>query len=188
MKKLVALILSLMMVLSLIGAASANVIDPALVSEQTGEITVYLYGDKTPRMQELCNNEFAKVFLEEINCVVNVEFIPWSEYGTGNMTDRMILSGGEDFDTTLTDTNWTAQSVNKGYVQDVKDLVEKYMPHYTAVTNPNSLDTYVYPDGKMYAIPFGNKPTADTFRTICVRQDLMEEVGMDNLASIEDVK
>ena len=125
MKKLLALILSVMMCLSVLASASANVIDPALVPEETGEITVYLYGDKTPRMQELCANEFAKVFLEEINCVVNVEFIPWSEYGTGNMTDRMILSGGEDFDTTLTDTSWTAQSVNKGYVQDVKELVDK---------------------------------------------------------------
>jgi len=188
MKKLLALILSVMMCLSVLASASANVIDPALVPEETGEITVYLYGDKTPRMQELCANEFADVFLKEINCVVNVEFIPWSEYGTGNMTDRMILSGGEDFDTTLTDTSWTAQSVNKGYVQDVKELVDKYMPHYKAVTNPDSLATYVYPDGKMYAIPFGNKPTADTFRTICVRQDLLEEVGMDNIASLEDLK
>ncbi|MBR1584677.1 MAG: ABC transporter substrate-binding protein [Clostridia bacterium] len=188
MKKLIALVLSLMMVLSLAATASANVIDPALVPEKTGEITVYLYGDKTPRMQELCNNEFAKVFLEEINCVVNVEFIPWSEYGTGNMTDRMILSGGEDFDTTLTDDSWTLQSYTKGYVQNVKDLIYNYMPHYVAVTNPDSLANYTYPDGGMYAIPFGNKPTADTFRTICVRQDLLEEVGMENIASVEDVK
>lgn len=185
-KRLAVLFLSLVLTLCAC-VASANVIDPALVPEETGEITVYLYGDKTPRMQELCENEFADIFLKEINCVVNVEFIPWSEYGTGNMTDRMIL-GGEPFDTTLTDDSWTLQSYTKHYVQDVKDLVDTYMPHYKAVTNPDSLANYVYPDGGMYAIPFGNKPTADTFRTLCVRQDLLEEVGMDNIASIDDLK
>lgn len=186
-KRLAAIILSLALLLSMTATASANVIDPALVPEKTGEITVYLYGDKTPRMQELCANEFAEIFLKEINCVVNVEFIPWSEYGSGNMTDRMILSG-EAFDSTITDDQWTMQSYNKGYVQNVKDLIDTYMPHYVAVTNPDSLKNYTYPDGGMYAIPFGNKPTADTFRTLCVRQDLMDEVGMTNIATVEDLK
>ncbi len=186
-KRLAAILLSLALLLGAVSTASANVIDPSLVPEKTGEITVYLYGDKTPRMQELCENEFAKVFMEEINCVVNVEFIPWSEYGSGNMTDRMILSG-EPFDTTITDDQWTMQSYSKGYVQNVKELIDTYMPHYLAVTNPDSLKNYTYPDGGMYAIPFGNKPTADTFRTVCVRQDLMDEVGMTNIASIEDLK
>lgn len=186
-KRLASVVLSLLLMLSMVSTASANVIDPALVPEETGEITVYLYGDKTPRMQELCDNEFAKVFMDEINCVVNVEFINWSEYGSGKMTDRMILSG-EPFDSTMTDTAWTTQSVNKGYVQDVKGLIETYMPHYTAVTNPDSIKSYTYPDGCVYAIPFGNKPTADTFRTLCVRQDLMDEVGMTDIASVEDLK
>lgn len=186
-KRLAAIILSLALLLSMTATASANVIDPALVPEKTGEITVYLYGDKTPRMQELCANEFAEIFLREINCVVNVEFIPWSEYGSGNMTDRMILSG-EAFDTTMTDADWTTQSVNKGYVQDVKELIENYMPHYKAVTNMDSLIAYTYADGSVYAIPFGNKPTADSFRTICVRQDLLEEVGMTSVSTVEELK
>lgn len=186
-KRLAAILLSLTLLLGAVSTASANVIDPSLVPEKTGEITVYLYGDKTPRMQELCENEFAKVFMEEINCVVNVEFIPWSEYGTGNMTDRMILSG-ESFDTTMTDGDWTSQSYNKGYVQNVKELIDKYMPHYKAVTNPDALMAFTYPDGGVYAIPFGNKPTADTFRTLCVRQDLMDEIGMESIASVDDLK
>lgn len=186
-KRLAALILSLALLLTLASTASANVIDPSLVPEKTGEITVYLYGDKTPRMQELCENEFAEVFLKEINCVVNIEFIPWSEYGSGNMTDRMILSG-EAFDATMTDTSWTTQSVNKGYVQDVTELINTYMPHYKAVTNPDAVIPYTFPDGGIYAIPFGNKPTADSFRTICVRQDLLEEVGMTSLSTIEELK
>lgn len=186
-KRLATIILTLALLLSVVSTASANVIDPSLVPEKTGEITVYLYGDKTPRMQELCENEFAEIFLKEINCVVNVEFIPWSEYGSGNMTDRMILSG-EDFDATITDDQWTMQSYNKGYVMNVKDLIDNYMPHYKAVTNPQSLVNYTYPDGGMYAIPFGNKPTADTFRTVCVRQDLLEEVGMTSISTVEELK
>ncbi len=185
-KRMAAIILTLAMLLAA-SIASANVIDPALVPEETGEITIYLYGDKTPRMQELCENEFAEIFLNEINCVVNVEFIPWSEYGSGNMTDRMILSG-EDFDATLTDINWSMQSYNKGYVMNVKELIEKYMPHYSAVTNPDGLANYTYPDGGIYAIPFGNKPTADTFRTLCLRQDLLEEVGMTGVSSVDELK
>ena len=187
-KRLAAIILSLALLVS-VASASANVIDPSLVPEKTGEITIFLYGDKTPRMEELLKNEFAEVFLKEINCVVNVEYIPWSEYGAGNMTDRMILAGGaEDFDSTLTDANWTSQSYTKGYVMDVSGLIEQYMPHYRAVTNPDALLGFTFPDGGVYAIPFGNKPTADTFRSICVRQDLMDEVGMNSMDSLEDLK
>ena len=185
-KRLAAIILSLALLVS-VASASANVIDPSLVPEKTGEITIFLYGDKTPRMEELLKNEFAEVFLKEINCVVNVEYIPWSEYGAGNMTDRMILSG-EDFDSTITDDQWTMKSYNNGYVMNVKELIDTYMPHYKAVTNPQSLKNYVYPDGGMYAIPFGNKPTADTFRTVCVRQDLLEEVGMSGIATLDELK
>ncbi len=187
-KRLAAIILSLALLVS-VASASANVIDPSLVPEKTGEITIFLYGDKTPRMEELLKNEYAEVFLKEINCVVNVEYIPWSEYGAGNMTDRMILAGGaEDFDSTLTDANWTSQSYTKGYVMDVSGLIEQYMPHYRAVTNPDALLGFTFPDGGVYAIPFGNKPTADTFRSICVRQDLMDEVGMTSMASLDDLK
>ena len=92
-KRLAAIILSLALLLSVVGTASANVIDPALVPEETGEITVYMYGDKTPRMQELCANEYAKVFLEEINCVVNIEYISWSEYGSGELLLTDIPTG-----------------------------------------------------------------------------------------------
>ncbi len=184
-RRLCSLLLCLVLVLG-VSLASANVIDPALVPEKTGHITVILYGDKTPRMEALCNNEFAEVFLKEINCVVDVQFVPWSQYGSGNMTDLMIVSG-ESFDTTMTDSGWTDSSVSKKYVQDLKEVIYSYMPHYLDVTNPDSLKQYTYGDA-IYAIPIGNKPTADTFRSVCIRQDLLEEVGMSEITSIEDLK
>ena len=56
MKKLLALILSVMMCLSVLASASANVIDPALVPEETGEITVYLYGEGRNRIIQLAES------------------------------------------------------------------------------------------------------------------------------------
>ncbi len=185
-KHVLALILALVMLVSAASCASANVIDPSLVPEKTGKITFILYGDKTPRMEELCNNEFKEIFLKEINCEVDVQFIPWSEYGSGKMTDLMIVSG-ESFDVTITDDGWTRSSIEKQYVMDVTELIDKYMPHYKAVTNLDGLQSFAGPDGGVYAIGFGNKPTADTFRSICVRQDLLEEVGMTKVESIEEL-
>lgn len=185
-RRILVLVLALVMTFGAVVTASANVIDPALVPEKTGKITFILYGDKTPRMEELCNNEFKEVFLKEINCEVDVQFIPWSEYGSGKMTDLMIVSG-ESFDMTLTDRGWLDSSVGKKYVMDVKDLFDAYMPHYKAVTNLDGLVEFTYPDGGIYAIPIGNKPTADAFRSICVRQDLLEEVGMTKVESIDEL-
>lgn len=179
-----ALMLALLLTL-LAGTASANVIDPAIVPEETGSITVILYGDKTPRMEELLKNEFAEVFLNEINCVVDVQFIPWSDYGAGKMTDLMIVSG-EALDATMTDSDWTDSSVSKKYVQDLSEVIYTYMPDYLAVTSPEAIKQYTYGDA-VYAIPIGNKPTADTFRSVCVRQDLLDEVGMTEITTLEEL-
>ena len=43
-------------------------------------------------------------------------------------------------------------------------------------------------DGKLYALPFGNKPNAGENYVITARQDLLEEVGMTELKTLEDVE
>ena len=41
-------------------------------------------------------------------------------------------------------------------------------------------------DGKVMAVPT-NTPTSENFGTLCVRQDLLEKVGMSDLKTVEDV-
>lgn len=43
-------------------------------------------------------------------------------------------------------------------------------------------------NGKLYALPFGNKPNAGENYVIITRQDLLEEVGMTELKTLEDVE
>ena len=52
--------------------------------------------------------------------------------------------------------------------------------------NATAFDAYRY-DGGVYAIPIGNKPTAGVYNTVCVRQDIMDAIGMDNIATLDDL-
>ncbi len=165
---------------------TGNKSDNPLRPEKLDTIKVILFGEESPRMAELMENEFQQIFIDEINTKVELMYLPWSENGTGGKVDLMIASG-QEFDACIVDPRWAASSVSKGYLKDLSNVIDTYLPDWHQNMNEVALDAYRYGDG-IYAIPIGNKPTAGVYSTVCVRQDIMEELGMDEISSIEDLK
>lgn len=158
----------------------------SIIPEELDKIKVILFGEESPRMTELMSNEFQQIFRNEINTEVELMYLPWTENGAGGKVDLMIASG-EEFDTAIIDPKWASSSVSKGYIQDLSGVINTYLPDWKNVMRSDvCFSPYTYGD-KIYAIPIGNKPSAGVFDTVCVRQDIAEELGVKDLTSLEDL-
>ncbi len=165
--------------------ASGTASDNPLRPETLDTIKVVLFGEESPRMQELMENEFQQVFIDEINTKVELMYLPWTENKIGGKVDLMIASG-QEFDACIVDPQWAASSYSKGYLQDLSSVIDKYMPDWHENMDPTAFDAYRFGDG-IYGLPIGNKPTGGVFNTVCVRQDIMDEMGMTDIKTVEDL-
>lgn len=153
--------------------------------ETLDTIKIVLFGEESPRMQELMENEFQQVFIDEINTKVELMYLPWTENAIGGKVDLMIASG-QEFDACIVDPKWAASSYSKGYLQDLSGVIDKYLPDWHENMDPTAFEAYHFGDG-IYGIPIGNKPTAGVFNTVCVREDIMEAIGMTDISTLEDL-
>lgn len=161
--------------------ASGNLLRP----DTLDTITIVLFGEESPRMQELMENEFQQMFIDEINTKVELMYLPWTENGAGGKVDLMIASG-QEFDACIVDPNWAASSYSKGYLQDLSEVIETYLPDWHENNDATAFEAYHFGDG-IYAIPIGNKPTGGVFNSVCVRQDIMDAMGMTDITSYDDL-
>lgn len=146
--------------------------------------TLILYGEASNRMSDFAEHEFHDRVLDAINVDVTVQYLPWSEYATGKT--ELMLSSGEKF-VTYTDTAFLAKCVSKGYYADLTAAAELYASDLKKNCGGDEMFDIWKVDGKLYALPFGNKPNAGENYVIVARQDLLEEVGMTELTTLEDV-
>jgi putative aldouronate transport system substrate-binding protein len=158
----------------------------AAVSADPLKVTFLYLADENPRMKEYLSNELKDQLKKDLNLELEVQFLPWSAYGPGQKVDMMIAAG-EPFDMAMTDHNWLNQDVQKKMVYDLTELVDKYAPDLKANMDKEAFENYTF-DGKLYALPVGGKPTSSSFYSICVRQDILEEVGMSEITSIADLE
>lgn len=153
--------------------------------EAPTQATLILYGEASARMSDFAEHEFRDKVLEEINVDVTVQYLPWSEYAGGKT--ELMLSSGEKF-VTYTDTAFLSKCVSKGYYADITDAAEKYAGDLKKNCGGDEAFDIWKVNGKLYALPFGNKPNAGENYVITTRQDLLEEVGMTELKTLEDVE
>lgn len=165
--------------------SQANVGAGSLRPETLDTIKVVLFGEESPRMQELMENEFQQMFIDEINTKVELMYLPWTENKIGGKVDLMIASG-QEFDACIVDPTWAASSYSKGYLQDLSGVIDTYLPDWQKNMDETAFEAYHFGDG-IYAIPIGNKPTAGVFETVCVRQDIMDAIGMTDISTLEDL-
>ena len=153
--------------------------------EAPTQATLILYGEASARMSDFAENEFHDQVLEAINVDVKVQYLPWSEYAAGKT--ELMLSSGEKF-VTYTDTAFLSKCVSKGYYADITEAAEKYAGDLKKNCGGEEAFDIWKVNGKLYALPFGNKPNAGENYVIITRQDLLEEVGMTEIKTLEDVE
>lgn len=210
-KKMIGLFLAVVLVLSLAACSGGNTEGKAsdtvkttaaqesgapAESEKTTEstmpaefktVTMALYGDMSERMKQFSQKELQDKLKAYCNTGLDIIYVPWSEYGSGKRLDLMMASG-EKLDMFLSDKGWIESLVSKKMAKDLTEYAAKYLDeNYKKVVAKEAFDFFTI-DGKLYSIPIGFKPMADVFYSVCVRQDLLEEVGMTEVKSLDDLK
>ncbi|OAB42620.1 ABC transporter substrate-binding protein [Paenibacillus antarcticus] len=151
--------------------------------QEVVKLTIVNFGDLTPRRTEFLEKELHEKVLKELNIDLSFKFLPW---GSDQQVDLMFASG-ENF-ATYGGTGGLGEKVNKGFLAEIsQESLDKYAPNFKAIARPDAWEAKKL-DGKIYSLPFGNKPYAGDFQMITVRQDLLEEVGINELKTMEDVE
>lgn len=184
MKKVVSIILVLALCLSCMVGCGGSAGKDA-VGANGGEKVVILYpGEETDAMSNFINNQLNPILAEEIG--VELEFIykGWDQY----WEQKDIMLGTE----TVVDLYWDglpdlASMVNKSHCQPLDELIETYCPDLLKVIPESQLAGGVV-DGVQYGIPSAYSPSSCMFQLVCVRQDILEAVGMTEIKDVEDLR
>lgn len=197
LKKVFALLLACALVTGLFSSCAKNSEDAtesqagktaqaeASTDAPPTDATIILYGESSKRMADFAKNEFHDKVLETINVNAKIQYLPWTEYAGGKT--ELMLSSGEKF-TTYTDTAFMSKCVSKGYYADLTESAEKYAGDLKKYCGGDETFDIWKVDGKLYGLTFGNKPNAGENYVIIARQDLLEEVGMQDLKTVEDIE
>lgn len=154
-------------------------------SQDAVPVKLVMFGEESPRMKELMANEIHQKVLDEINVDLEIQYLPWTEYAGGK--SELMFSAGEKF-MCYTNTEVTAKMVGKGYYADVTELLKDNAPElYQYCDEENAAKAFTI-GGKIYSIPVGYKPNAGEDYLMMVRKDLMDEAGVSEIKSIEDLE
>ena len=150
-----------------------------------GEVNWVIYGDKNDRMSSFQEEIQQYVQDQGLNVELSLQVLPWTEYAGGQTTLK--LASGEEF-ACYTDTPYLGTCISNGYIQDVTDVVEQYGQTLKENLDETSFTAFSK-DDRLYAVPVGEKNNAsEWYGGFEVRQDLLEEVGMSEITSLEDLE
>lgn len=139
-------------------------------------------GEENPTWKAFIDNELNPKLKAEINAELEITFSPWSEYFT---KIDLVMTSGQELDIAWHGPAGVQSWYAKKAILPIDDLLAKYGTDLTAA-NPTEKWKHVTIGGEIMAVPV-NSPTSENFGTLCVRQDLMDKVGMTDLKTVEDV-
>lgn len=188
MKKVLALLLCLLMtaipLVSCGGDSAGSGTSQSGASGETEHITILYPGEESDRMTSFLENEFAERMLEDLNMTVDVIFVPWDQY----WDKKSIMLGSQE----PIDLYWDGlvdlgEFVNKKEAQPLDDLIEQYGQDMLKVLPMEHIKGATV-NGQIYGIPSAYAPSSAMFQQVCLRQDLLEAVGMTDITTPEDLK
>lgn len=193
MKKLLALILALAMVLSLAGCTSnggsggktdGGSGDAGIDTSKEVELVMYFISDR-PAGQDIVDENMNKLFKEKLNCTLKVNWISWAGYKD---TYNLLLTSGENIDMIYT-AGWLgfADLAQRGAFKELDELWPKYAPtNYGKATEDAKKQATV--NGHIYCVPtlmatyMGYGPT---YRTDILKGTELEGKQITNFEDVE---
>ncbi|WP_026507196.1 extracellular solute-binding protein [Butyrivibrio sp. MC2013] len=151
--------------------------------EDAGEITIYYPGDETERFSEFLQNEFAEKIYNDIGLKVNMIFVPWDQYWTKK---EIMLAANETVDLYWDGLANLSLIVNKKQAQPLDELIEEYGQDMLKVLPMSQVEGGLV-DGQIYGIPSAYGPSSGIYQLVCVREDILEAVGMDKIETPDDL-
>ncbi len=163
-------------------AAGGN--DPSAQKPGKGPASIVwvMPGEENPTWRDFIDNSLNPRLDGEIGAHLDISFSPWSEYFT---KIDLIMTSGQTIDIAWHGPQGVQNWYAKKTILPLDDLLEEYGQDLMKA-NPTDKWKHVALDGKLMAVPT-NTPTSENFGTLCVRQDLMDQLGVKDLRTIDDV-
>ncbi|MCL2812715.1 MAG: extracellular solute-binding protein, partial [Clostridia bacterium] len=173
MKRFVTLMLATLMVLALLTVSASA----------TEKVTILYPGDESDRMTELLRGELAAKLLEDLDMEIEMIFIPWGDYWEMK-TAR--LQAGDAIDLYWDGTPNLSQIHNRQEARPLDALIQEFGQDMLKVLPIEHIRAGTI-NGEIFGIPSAYKPSSASRQLVCLRQDILEAVGMDNIATADDL-
>ena len=178
MRKTLALLLALALTMSL-------ALLPAAQADDLEEITILYPGEETDEMAAFINGPFAEKVKNELNMKVNMRYLSWADYWDQK---TLMLAAKEPIDLYWDGLPDLSTMVNRKEAQPLDELIAKVWPESMKDIIPDSQLAGGKIKGVQYGIPSAYAPSSGMYQFVCLRQDLLEEVGMTEVSTAEDLR
>ena len=178
MKKLLSLALALMLALTLALPLLAQ-------AEDLQEITILYPGEETDEMANFINGPFAEKMKNELNLKVNMRYLSWADYWDQK---KLMLAANDPIDLYWDGLPDLSTIVNNKEAQPLDELIAKYWPESMKAILPDSQLAGGRINGVLYGIPSAYAPSSGMYQFVCLRQDVLEQVGMTEVSNAEDLR
>lgn len=182
-QKILCLALSGMLSAGMLAGCGGNS-QSAADGDKMKSLSILYPGDETDRMTEFLDNEFAEVMKQDLNLEVKVTFIPWDQYWEQK---DIMLAAQEDIDLYWDGLPDLSTMVNKKQCLPLDDLITQYGQDMLKVLPMEQIQGGQI-NGVTYGIPSAYAPSSAMFQLVCVRQDILEAVGMTEITTPEDLE
>lgn len=146
-------------------------------------LTILYPGDETDRMSDFLDNEFAERMATDLGLKLEMVFVPWDQYWTQK---DIMLAANEPIDLYWDGLPSLSTMVNKKQAMPLNDLIDQYGQDMLKVLPMEQIQGAMI-KGDIYGIPSAYAPSSAMFQLVCVRQDILEAVGMSDLNTPEDL-
>lgn len=175
-RKILSILLSMMLVATIFVGCGGSKGD-------SQEVNILYPGDESNRMTEFLDKEFAEVMKKDLGIKLKVTFVPWDQYWEKK---DIMLAAKEPIDLYWDGLPDLSTFVNKQQAQPLDDLIQKYGQNMIKVIPQEQLQGGKI-KGVTYGIPSAYAPSSSMFQLVCLRQDLLEAVGMKKVETPEDL-
>ncbi len=155
----------------------------ATKEKEAGSITIYYPGDETERFSEFLSNEFAEKIYNDLGLKVEMVFVPWDQYWTKK---EIMLAANENIDLYWDGLANLSLIVNKKQAQPLDELISEYGQDMLKVLPMSQIQGGTV-DGQIFGIPSAYGPSSGIYQLVCVREDILEAVGMNDLKTPDDL-
>ena len=150
--------------------------------EKFENLVVIFPGDAPKGFDEFIKGEYGSKLKEDLNIGLNYSFSPWDQYFT---KVQLTISAGERLDWLWDGLDAVSNYYSKKMIQPLDELLNQYGSGLVGVNPLEGYKSAIF-DGKIMAIPT-NTAHANMQYNLCIRQDIVEKVGMTKIETKADL-
>ena len=165
------------------GSTSTTTQAPANNGE-VSEVIILYPGEETDAMTNFINNQLNPRLADEVGIKVKLIYKGWDVYWDQK---AVLLNAKEPIDLYWDGLPDLSTMVNNQQAQPIGDLIKENCPDMLKVIPESQLAGGVV-DGVQYGIPSAYAPSSCMFQLVCVREDILEGVGMSDIKTADDLK